>query len=426
MYEPYLKPRAGKPVAPEGFWPELVYGVTLTLVNIGDSKPVRARKQLEARIASPVDDGARFVPVISRKGGVGATTVTTLLGMALAEVRDDRVLAVDANPDRGTLAERVTEPSTASVRDVVEQARGIRSADDMDDLVGHDRDEPRRARLRRRSGAVAPVRRRRLQRGRRCRGAVLLGRADRRRERRSGTGHAGGPAARRRPGHRVRRQRRGGAARLGDHRLARGERHWPTSRRTRSSRSTRRPRGRCSTTSRRSRRTSSRGCATSCGSRTTRSSSRERPCVSAPCARYTRDSARDLAALVMDGVTGDEDRDRGPPQRTAPHDRAADPALRRSGPPLGVRPGDGCARRSSHRRPRRGPRGHRHPARPCRRRRSPDRRRPAGFQLQRRRRGRVRDQSRPRGRGRAGARRRGLPLGSRLLLPAVAVSACAG
>ena len=138
MYEPYLKPRTGKPVAPEGFWPELVYGVTLTLVNIGDSKPVRARKRLEARIATPVDD-ARFVPVISRKGGVGATTVTTLLGMALAEVRDDRVLAVDAHPDRGTLAERVTEPSTASVRDVVEQARGIRSADDMDDLVGHDR-----------------------------------------------------------------------------------------------------------------------------------------------------------------------------------------------------------------------------------------------------------------------------------------------
>lgn len=139
MYEPYLKPRAGKPDAPEGFWPELVYGVTLTLVNIGDSKPVRARKRLEARIASPVDDGARFIPVISRKGGVGATTVTTLLGMALAEVRDDRVLAVDAHPDRGTLAERVTEPATASVRDVVELAPRLRSADDMDDLVGRDR-----------------------------------------------------------------------------------------------------------------------------------------------------------------------------------------------------------------------------------------------------------------------------------------------
>jgi MinD-like ATPase involved in chromosome partitioning or flagellar assembly len=139
VYEPYIKPRAGKPAPPEGFWPELVYGVTLTMVNIGDSKPVRARKHLEARIASPVDEGARFVPVISRKGGVGATTITTLLGMALAEVRDDRVLAVDAHPDRGTLAERVTDPATGSVRDVVEKARKIRSADDMDELVAHDR-----------------------------------------------------------------------------------------------------------------------------------------------------------------------------------------------------------------------------------------------------------------------------------------------
>ncbi len=139
MYEPYLKPRAGKPDAPQGFWPELVYGVTLTLVNLGDSSPVRARKALEARIASPVDDGARFVPVISRQGGVGATTVTTLLGMALAEVRDDRVLAVDAHPDRGTLAERVAEPSDSSVRDVVERAREIQSADDMAGLVARDR-----------------------------------------------------------------------------------------------------------------------------------------------------------------------------------------------------------------------------------------------------------------------------------------------
>ena len=40
--------------------------------------------------------------------------------MALADVRDDRVLAIDANPDRGTLAERVTEPAATSVRDVVD------------------------------------------------------------------------------------------------------------------------------------------------------------------------------------------------------------------------------------------------------------------------------------------------------------------
>jgi MinD-like ATPase involved in chromosome partitioning or flagellar assembly len=97
---------------PEGAWPEIVYGLTMTLVNLGDSRSVRARKRLEARIARPVEDGAGVVPVISRQGGVGATTVTALLGMALADVRDDQVLALDAHPDRGLLSERIAHHLT--------------------------------------------------------------------------------------------------------------------------------------------------------------------------------------------------------------------------------------------------------------------------------------------------------------------------
>lgn len=102
--EPYLKPRRGKQ-PPEGFWREYVYGMTLGTVNLGDSRAVRHRKGMQARIARPLD-GARFIPVISRQGGVGATTVTALLGLALADARPD-ALAVDAHPDRGLLAERV-------------------------------------------------------------------------------------------------------------------------------------------------------------------------------------------------------------------------------------------------------------------------------------------------------------------------------
>jgi MinD-like ATPase involved in chromosome partitioning or flagellar assembly len=58
--------------------------------------------------------------VLSIKGGVGKTTTTLGLGSALAMVRVDRVIAVDANPDRGTLAERVSDASTSStVRDLL-------------------------------------------------------------------------------------------------------------------------------------------------------------------------------------------------------------------------------------------------------------------------------------------------------------------
>ncbi|MDP4688808.1 MAG: AAA family ATPase, partial [Pontimonas sp.] len=87
---------------PEGFWQRFLYEISFHSINVGDSRAVRERKALDRRISHPFEQGTRFVPVLTRKGGVGKTTVTTLLGMALAEVRDDRVLGIDANPDRGT------------------------------------------------------------------------------------------------------------------------------------------------------------------------------------------------------------------------------------------------------------------------------------------------------------------------------------
>lgn len=124
--------------APEGFWQRLLYDVTFRLVNVGDSRAVRERKALNRRIAEPFEHGARFVPVLTRKGGVGKTTVTTLLGMAMAEVRDDRVIAIDANPDRGTLSERVRRSTGATVRDVVNLAAGIGGFTDFAELVSKD------------------------------------------------------------------------------------------------------------------------------------------------------------------------------------------------------------------------------------------------------------------------------------------------
>ena len=94
---------------------------------------------MDARISVPFEAGTKFVPVLTRKGGVGKTTVTTLLGMAMASVREDRVLAVDANPDRGTLAERVPIGSGATVRDVVKLSAGIGSFTDFAELVSRDK-----------------------------------------------------------------------------------------------------------------------------------------------------------------------------------------------------------------------------------------------------------------------------------------------
>jgi MinD-like ATPase involved in chromosome partitioning or flagellar assembly len=125
-------------VAPEGFWQRFIYEISFHAINLGDSRAARERKALDRRIGEGFDHGARFVPVLTRKGGVGKTTVTTLLGMALAEVRDDRVIAIDANPDRGTLAERVPKSTGATVRDVVNLAAGIAGFTDFAELVSKD------------------------------------------------------------------------------------------------------------------------------------------------------------------------------------------------------------------------------------------------------------------------------------------------
>jgi MinD-like ATPase involved in chromosome partitioning or flagellar assembly len=124
--------------APEGRWPAFVYAATAHLVNLGDSPRAREQKAIGLRIEKQFEGGTRFVPILTRKGGVGKTTVTTLLGMALADVRDDRVVAIDANPDRGTLAERVNKQTRATVRDVVTRAASISSFSDFTTLVSRD------------------------------------------------------------------------------------------------------------------------------------------------------------------------------------------------------------------------------------------------------------------------------------------------
>jgi len=123
---------------PEGVWQRFVYAVTFRAVNLGDSARVRARKELDHRIQKQFEGGTRFVPVLTRKGGVGKTTVTTLLGMALADAREDRIIALDANPDRGTLSERVPKQTRATVRDVVHKAASISGFTDFSALVSRD------------------------------------------------------------------------------------------------------------------------------------------------------------------------------------------------------------------------------------------------------------------------------------------------
>lgn len=136
--ERLIEARSTRAPAPEGFFQRALYEATFHLVNVGDSWRVRQRKALNARIDRQFEGGTRYIAVLSRKGGVGKTTLSTLLGMALADVREDRIIAIDANPDRGTLAGRVAQPTAATVRDMVAQADGIRTFSEFQTLITRD------------------------------------------------------------------------------------------------------------------------------------------------------------------------------------------------------------------------------------------------------------------------------------------------
>lgn len=115
--------------APQSGWRKAVHAATGGRLNPGDSRRDRERSDLLAQIRQPIVGDFR-IAVLSIKGGVGKTTTTLGLGSILAMMRSDRVIAVDANPDRGTLAERVSDSSTSStVRDLLADTRVSRYAD---------------------------------------------------------------------------------------------------------------------------------------------------------------------------------------------------------------------------------------------------------------------------------------------------------
>jgi putative peptide zinc metalloprotease protein len=119
--ERLLRPQA---VAPVDGWRSLLYRASAGTINLGPSEAEVRRTQLLARVETPIAD-CRRVAVISRKGGIGKTTTTLMLGHTFATHRGDRVIALDANPDAGSLGYRVKRQTTATVADLLEQTKDI-------------------------------------------------------------------------------------------------------------------------------------------------------------------------------------------------------------------------------------------------------------------------------------------------------------
>lgn len=114
--------------APRSGWRRAVHKVSRGAINPGESASDVVHRDLVSRVNAPVYGDFR-IAILSLKGGVGKTTTTVGLGATFASLRGDRVIAIDANPDLGTLAHRVPRQTRSTVRNLLEDQNITRYSD---------------------------------------------------------------------------------------------------------------------------------------------------------------------------------------------------------------------------------------------------------------------------------------------------------
>ena len=111
-------------------WRRTVRAITFGAVHPSPGRAERRERGLIVAARVPIAT-CRRVAIVSRKGGIGKTTTTLMLGHTFALHRGDRVVALDANPDAGSLAYRVHRDTDATVTQLLRAADRIRRYSDM-------------------------------------------------------------------------------------------------------------------------------------------------------------------------------------------------------------------------------------------------------------------------------------------------------
>ncbi|BBZ31072.1 hypothetical protein MMAD_53670 [Mycolicibacterium madagascariense] len=108
--------RSAVKMPPQRGWRHVLH--TLTRINLGLSPDELVEMDLHTRIRRNARDSHQ-IGVFGLKGGVGKTAITVALGSSLSKIRGDRILAVDADPASGNLADRAGRRSAATVADLL-------------------------------------------------------------------------------------------------------------------------------------------------------------------------------------------------------------------------------------------------------------------------------------------------------------------
>ncbi|MEV6136597.1 AAA family ATPase [Nocardia sp. NPDC051990] len=141
-FEPQHVPQPGQPghsvndlnllkrarKAPRSGWRRAVHKASGGMINPGESAADIVYRDLVDRVNQPVRGDYR-IAILSLKGGVGKTTTTVGIGSTFSSLRGDRVIAIDANPDLGTLAHRVPRQTRSTVRNLLEDQHITRYSD---------------------------------------------------------------------------------------------------------------------------------------------------------------------------------------------------------------------------------------------------------------------------------------------------------
>lgn len=125
--ERLMRSRTGVPTSPGR---RLLHRLTGGRLNLGESPKEEWRRSLRAAASTHLRSHRR-VAVLCIKGGVGKTTVSFVLGSLLSELRGDRVIAVDANTDQGTLAGRMRTETAKTIQDLLQAAPDLRGYFDV-------------------------------------------------------------------------------------------------------------------------------------------------------------------------------------------------------------------------------------------------------------------------------------------------------
>ena len=109
---------------PDSGWRRALFHLSAGHVCVAPSAAELRHRELVARVKTPIR-GCRKIAFISRKGGVGKTSTCLLAGHTFAAHRGDRVIALDGNPDAGTLGHRVRRETTETVTSLLADAGEI-------------------------------------------------------------------------------------------------------------------------------------------------------------------------------------------------------------------------------------------------------------------------------------------------------------